>query len=360
MSKITKKQFKELKEEGKISKMNFCCPKCSTNQLRAWEGIEDGYAALCYNCGILFFEGIDLLIEMPQTYEFWDALATKFVSEIKEECEEEIKEITEYKSNDLDTRKHQYANYLRKRLLNCGIVNPKNIDPLNDTKILKSYSFCCQCGIEIYSEDDLNKALLNSNDTERTFDILNEVIDAHLMEEYIKNTKVKLYEIDKETWRHPKYSSIIVTYEMREYIINLVAKEFVEWVKNGSVYEINYDNDTDWDNSGELERFDAMPTQKLTMFNTIGKWMEEMPTGEKRATYCSGCGFDYPTIDSEIYDLIQSKCFDIWGKKFMKKEWEDISDEIFDDLDTKINELFYLCSFISNIEAWVRGNEKTK
>lgn len=137
-------------------------------------------------------------------------------------------------------------------------------------------------------------------------------------------------------------------------ILNEVSKSVAYWVLTGCKYEIDYTENLPYDYSGEINRVSKQLDKKD--YETLGDFLEEY-TGNKRATYCSGCGWSYDTYKDEIEYIIMELMYPI-----IKECFEDIKESspesinkltelcIGEDDECEIYEEFKECIFYDNIE----------
>lgn len=91
-------------------------------------------------------------------------------------------------------------------------------------------------------------------------------------------------------------------------ILDEVSKSVAYWVLTGCKYEIDYTENLPYDHSGEINRVDEQLDKN--MYETLGDFLEEY-TGNKYATYCSGCGWGYDTYEKEIEYIVRELIYPI-------------------------------------------------
>lgn len=89
-------------------------------------------------------------------------------------------------------------------------------------------------------------------------------------------------------------------------LLNKIAEKVVYWFLKGEKYDIDYSQNVPYDCSGEIymvsEKFDKND------YSSLGDFLDEY-TGNREATYCSGCGWGYPTYGDELdYFLTELLC----------------------------------------------------
>lgn len=155
---------------------------------------------------------------------------------------------------------------------------------------------------------------------------------------YIENNKYKHINSDRIIDNKYEVNGIEFIISRCDYfkIISEICLKYCDWVRNGSLYDINHYSDPYYDNSGDLELIsDGNMYKNITSFENVYDWISDCYTGNKRPTFCSGMGFSYDTFYDYIKENINFESI-IYQKMNITED-----DEIYDEL-TNSDEIFYI------------------
>ncbi len=152
------------------------------------------------------------------------------------------------------------------------------------------------------------------------------------------------------------WPDLVLEPEDRQHIFNAAAKQFAEWVFEGTVDAIHHRNDPPWDHSGELVKITSTPTERLALYDTLEAWMEEAHTGNSSASFESGYGLSYETFHAKIDRLVMNELTALWTRGLSEAQRELMFDQDpwEDTVDVQIA-LGLLVGQMSVPEAWTRG-----
>lgn len=154
-------------------------------------------------------------------------------------------------------------------------------------------------------------------------------------EDYIRNTKYEHISSDNIVDKKYVVNGIEFTITRSDYFkfISEICLKYCDWVRNGKLYDINFDIDPYYDHSGELVLISEGNMYKnITEFETVKDWLNDCYTGNKRPTHCSGYGFSHDTFSYEIIEEINFEAI-IYKKMNITKD-DDMYDELRDSDET--------------------------
>ena len=96
-------------------------------------------------------------------------------------------------------------------------------------------------------------------------------------------------------------------------LLNEVGKKVAYWVLTGEQYDVDYSDTLPYDYSGEIHKVsEGLDKNK---YDTLGDFLEEY-TGNKSATYCSGCGWSYDNYADELEYIVRPLIYTIIDECF--------------------------------------------
>jgi hypothetical protein len=150
----------------------------------------------------------------------------------------------------------------------------------------------------------------------------------------------------------------IVSPEMRQQIATDIAKIFVEWVENGTTYELNLESKDENNCSGDLEKTSSTSSERFLLYDTLGEWMENAFTGESIPADNYGGWFFYLTYGDKVdlYEKIPS----IWEKNMTEKELQFYNDKTTKKYSKITNKIIKLSSRLYEIIEKITTTEAYK
>jgi hypothetical protein len=148
-------------------------------------------------------------------------------------------------------------------------------------------------------------------------------------DEYIKNNKYKHINSYKIVDNKYELNGIEFIITRSDYfkIISEICLKYCDWIRNGCLYDLNFDNDPYYDNSGSLELIsDGNMYKNIKSFENVYDWVSNCYTGNKRPTFCSGMGFSHDTFYDQIKENINFESI-IYQKMNITEE-DDIYEEL--------------------------------
>ncbi len=75
--------------------------------------------------------------------------------------------------------KSDLAQQLRARLLDRELVSAENLDAVSDEEVIESYNLCSGCGINFYSDVELDAIIISAESVEEFLDKIDAAIEEH-------------------------------------------------------------------------------------------------------------------------------------------------------------------------------------
>jgi hypothetical protein len=130
-------------------------------------------------------------------------------------------------------------------------------------------------------------------------------------------------------------------------IILEVSEIFSEWVLEGDIYDVSYENDPPWDHSGTVIKRDSNEERRLSAYSTLGAWMNDCLTGNSTPSFESGYGmyhdFFEQEVSSHVQNLIEHKLIESRG---LDPKADDSIEEVCDEA------IDILCEIMESVEAY--------
>jgi len=148
-------------------------------------------------------------------------------------------------------------------------------------------------------------------------------------DEYVKNTEYEHINSDSIIDKKYVVNGLEFTITRSDYFkyISKICLKYCDWVRNGSLYDINHDNDPYYDHSGKLEIISEGNMYKnITSFETVDNWIHDCYNGNKKPTFCSGRGFSHSTFNDYIREYMSFE--HIIYEKLNTKKGEDLYEEL--------------------------------
>ena len=103
--------------------------------------------------------------------------------------------------------------------------------------------------------------------------------------------------------------------EQEDEILNEVGKNVAYWVLTMEKYDVDYSDTTPYDYSGEIHKVGERLNKNN--YDTLGGFLEEY-TGNRSATYCSGCGWSYDNYEKELEYIVRPLIYTIIDECFQE------------------------------------------
>jgi hypothetical protein len=357
---MNKNLFSKLEKNGTIHRKKspdksyfLKCVTCD-NQILDHRTTKNGPVCLCYKCGSLSYSLSNKQIQkMTGNANDWSDDVDRLI-EVINTTE------AEYKSVDLDGRMEEFKSFVADKIR--SEVKENSADEVEDDDLFDIFSSCSICGEKFYDDSLLNHILLEYDSPNRSYEIIQEEYVDHEVR-HIESSDFEPFVNPKGIWltKHKKELPFLkVDKKLRDAVILAISQMYAEWVLDGAAYDINHDNDPDWDCSGELEFIPTSIADRLICFKNLGEWMYHCFNGDTSDGARQGSRFRHDTYDVDVFALI--------SEMFEDKFFADLDDselnEFFnkdDAVDAMYDLEFKMLEFIAAypaVQAWILAKDK--